>query len=389
MGAAHALRLHRLLLRIAFSASNAFAWIFIFGFFYGLSGGDVAMGLLHAVYLYALSQTTAILLTPFAARALRDGMRREMLIGALSASAALVLLGASFTSVLGPYALFAMVGVALLLGMYRALYWVPYEVERNDIHTAPAKLSFEILVALMPAFVGSIFAYHGVYESRVLFGIAAVMLLALIPLGWIPDLYEGFPWGYLETFGQLLERPHRRLIAGAIIDGVQGAALILIWPLAIFLVLGWSVLFVGLILSFTMLMLIVSSGILRRYPRRLRIFESLPVRIAIVSSAWVGRMFIFNPVSIVAADAYLHAGDPKISADRSTMEQSADAGHFIDEYTVVREMGLLLGRIVFCILFIVAVSLLPVAAAFAVAFIAAGIAAGFSVLLSTTARQTI
>jgi hypothetical protein len=42
--------------------------------------------------------------------------------------------------------------------------------------------------------------------------------------------------------------------------------------------------------------------------------------------------------------------------DAMTYEQAADAGHYIDEYTVLREMSLNIGRILI-ILFLLALSL--------------------------------
>jgi len=34
-----------------------------------------------------------------------------------------------------------------------------------------------------------------------LYGIAVIMILSLLPIMRISDTYEGFPWGYRETFG--------------------------------------------------------------------------------------------------------------------------------------------------------------------------------------------
>jgi hypothetical protein len=206
------------------------------------------------------------------------------------------------------------------------------------------------------------------------------MIAALIPLFWMRDSYEGFSWGYRETFGRLLDRAHRRLVGGAVSDGIQGAALLLIWPLAIFLIIGGSYELLGLLLTLTLLILLIVRDGMDGIIRRLRVLRSLPVRIAIVSSAWVGRILVFNPVSIIFSDAYLHAGNPKISTDHGTFEQTSDAGHFIDEYTVLREIGLLIGRILLCIAFVLTANAFSLYVAFGTAFVIAGIAAGLSVI---------
>ena len=256
MQASTALRVHRLLLRIAFAASNLFAWLFVFQYLFVLSN-NVGLALVHTVLLYALSQTIAALLSPLTARGLRHGMQREMVFAVLTAAAAFTFLGASFQGFFGPLPLTAFVGFAILLGIYHALYWIPYEVERNEIQSIPSKFSFEILIALIPAFIGFLLLSYGAHVAWTLFGSASLMIIALIPFVWIPDRYEGFPWGYRETFGQVIDRAHRRLILGAISDGIQGTALLLIWPLAVFLIVGWSYELLGLLLSFTLLILLV------------------------------------------------------------------------------------------------------------------------------------
>ncbi len=396
MHAGTALRTHRLLLRMAFSASNLFAWLFIFEYFYRVSG-DTGIAIVHTLLLYALSQTIATLFTPLSARWLRHGMLREIICGVAMAAVAFFCLGEAFQLghvVHGPLNGFyfytvAITGFAIALGVYRALYWVPYEIERRTIQTPASRFAIEICVALMPAFVGTLLVSYGLLDSWLLMISGFVMSLSLIPLIWIPDRYEGFPWGYRETFARLIDHAHRRLVFGAITDGIQGTALLLIWPLAIFLIVGWSYELLGLLLSFTLLVLLIVRDGMDGFARRLRTVRSLPVRVAIVSSAWIGRILVFNPASIIVADAYLHTGNPKISTDHSAFEQTSDAGHFIDEYTVVREIGLLIGRILLCIVFAFVASLFSLFVAFGAAFVIAGIAAGLSVIASNTAGSTM
>ena len=88
------------------------------------------------------------------------------------------------------------------------------------------------------------------------------------------------------------------------------------------------------------------------------------------------------------ADAYLHTGNPRISTDHSTFEQTSDAGHFVDEYTVLREIGLLIGRIFLCIAFVLVANASSLFVAFGAAFVIAGIAAGLSVIASSTSHST-
>jgi hypothetical protein len=388
MNASEMLRNHRLLLRSAFAAVHALAWIFVFEYFF-IRNGDLGVSIARVALLYALSQTATCLLTPLTVRGLRHGMKREIILGVLAGAAAFVSLGALFDGFFGALYPLAVVLFAFLLGLYRALYWVPYEVENHEMQARRVYLTYEVFVALMPVFACYMLAYDGVRESWLLFAAGAVMILSLLPVAGVPDAYEKFPWGYRETFGHLFSRAHRRLFFAAVIDGIQGAALLLLWPLAVFLIIGWSYPLFGLIFSFTLLLIIVARGWMALAMRRMNIHDSLPVRVALVSSAWVGRLFVLNPISVVIADSYAHAGNPKISIDHPAFEQASDAGHYIDQYTTLREIGLTFGRIGLCLIVALATGILPLPLVFGTAFVIAGISAGLSVILSHAHRQSI
>jgi hypothetical protein len=241
----------------------------------------------------------------------------------------------------------------------------------------------------MPAYAGYLLGLDGVHESWLLFAAGIVMIISLIPLIRVPDVYEKFPWGYRETFGRLFSRAHRRLFLAAIIDGIQGAALLLFWPLLIFLLVGFSYPLVGLIFSFTFLLMIVTRGWVERSMNHLRVADSLPVRVVLVSSAWIGRMLVLNPLSIIIVDAYAHTGNAKLSTDHLAFEQASDAGHYIDQYTALREIGLTIGRIGLCVVVAIVAGYFALPLVFGTAFVIAAISAGLSVLLSSTSRTSL
>ena len=101
------------------------------------------------------------------------------------------------------------------------------------------------------------------------------------------------------------------------------------------------------------------------------------------------RLVAINPASIVALNSYGHVGDPKISTDHPAFEQSSDAGHFIDECTTLREIGLSLGRILICCVVAGLIAAFPLSIVFGTTFVIAGIAAGFSVIIASTARTSL
>lgn len=281
-----ALGVHRLLMRSVSSACNAFLWVFIFEYFTLFS--NVGHALTQTFLLYALTQTTTILLVPFALGRLRGGMRRGVVYGTLVLTAALVyvgtLLGGSF-----PHGM-AMIGI--LLGAYRALYRVPYTIESAAAgRVGGTRLPVEILIALIPVAIGLLLDLNAA-PSEMFFSLALFAALSLLTIPLIPNAYERFSWGYRETFGHLAAPENNQLLVVSVWRGIEGGALLLLWPLALFFVTR-SYLMTGAIFSMTLL------GVLLTRASKRRVF----------------------------------------------VEQHADGGTYLDEYTALKEIGLALGRL--------------------------------------------
>lgn len=386
MNVASSLRTHRLLMRLAFSAANAFVWIFVFQYF--LSFNSAHMALARTALLYVLAYLVSFLVTPYAARRLRHGMKRGIVYGALAACAAFVSLGISFQGFFGyQYLYYGVLAFAIFLGVYRALYWVPYSVESHATHTRTRMSSFvEICVALMPAVAGIALTGQWFAPPVLLFLAGLCVALSLIPLARVSDVYEKFSWKYRETFAQLFASAHRAQLGRAFFDGIQSAVLFFLWPIAIFLLVGSSYMLVGLLLSTTFLLAFALRDSIRGLIRALGIRDVSLLYATVAFSAWVGRVFVATPFSIVLVDTYFHTGTAgREGMDMTTLEQLADGGSFVDERTALKEMGLAIGRITVCIIAAGVSVASSISLAFLVSFLIAGIAAAFSMWIAHTA----
>ncbi len=381
-------------MRIALSAGNAFAWIIIFEYFLSIVP-FIPEAFARTALLYALSQALMCLLLPYTARTLRQGMQATMVWGILWCAATFVVLGALGAGFFGALYPLAIICFAFFLSLYRALYWIPYEVERNTLIQGAATdptnwLSREILVALMPAFAGFLLGLHYIQVPALFFSVAALIIISLVPLVWVSDRYEGYPWSYREAFAQFFSRSNRRLVIGAIINGVQGAALLLVWPLAIFIIVGWSYPAFGAVLSLSLLVVMLMRGTMGAWMRRLEIHQSTSVRAAIAMSAWVGRLAAGNPLSIILVDTYSHGGGPRaMGIDHWNADQSSDMNTYVDEYTTLREMGMGFGRILACVIAALFALLVSIPCAVVVTFLIAAFCACISVMLAATPKPRI
>ena len=381
---------HRLILRVAFAGANVFAWILAFQYFYVLTS-NIRYAFVDVVLLYTLSHDVTLLLTPFAARGVRSSVKRLMVLGTLCAAGAFVFLGASFAGFFGRDLYWGVLGFSMLLALYRALYWVPYEIEA---HTHPSlrekgTMWREMLVALVPMLGGLLLA--GGYQAVrwLLFGAAALLLSSLVPLSKLGDVYENFSWSYAETFRQLFTFANRRMVGISILNGMQGAALLLMWPIAVFLIVNWSYGMLGIVLAVTFLLALLARRLYRSFILHAHLEQSRIIPAAVGISGWLMRLSVASPFGVALVDTFFYTATParSIGVDQLVFEQSADGGSYVDEYTALKEISLALGRIFICLFAAVLALAYSLPMTLAIVFILAALATGWSVYLSREAMR--
>lgn len=365
---------HRYIIRAALSGVHVFAWIFIFQYFYVLSR-SIPESIGNLLLTYALTQTIAILCTPIAARRLRNGFRRSLVGAVCALAAAFAILAAAFSGGLGDIGL-GVTLFAILLGIYRALYWVPYEVAAEGGHSA-SHTWLEVLVALVPLFTGLSLTMGPLSSVHLLYGASIVAFLSLIPLMRLRDKYEGFSWKYRETFHQLFEPAHRMLLWSSVFAGIEATALLLLWPLTVFTLVEWSYPLLGAVAALTGVFTIIARHLFRDA------IHTAPARVQplVAASGWVMRLGVSGFVGAILVDTYFQTASQSRARglDMGGGEQAADNHTFVDEYTALKEMGMGLGRALLCVITAGLLGVLALPHALACSFAVAAVAAGLSV----------
>ncbi len=374
--------LHRIILRAALTSAHLFAWVFIFQYFY-VQQRSISRAFVSVLLTYALSQILVILLTPISARRLKHGFRRTLTAATLALAAAFAALGAAFAGALGDIA-FGITIFAVLTGLYRAFYWIPYEVSRTSVPQKHREW-IEIGIALMPLFAG-LYLTSGVASAVALLYVAAIAAaLAVIPVYSLKDVYEGYSWTYRQTFHELFDIRYRSVLWSSMLSGIESATLFILWPIAVFTLLDWSYPLLGVVMSLTLLFTLVARKLFGGA------IESVPHRVQpiLAASGWIMRLGVGGFVGAVLIDTYFHTASRSNvrGIDVGAQEHVADNHTFVDEHTALKEMGMALGRILMCLLAVTLLNVLQLAHALALAFLAAALAAGFSVYLATKPRH--
>jgi len=376
---------HRVLMRSALSLVATFAWIFVFQYYlsYSLS---LPLALFATVVVYGLSQALLVFLTPFSAAHLRGGVKRSMMFGASFAALALAILGATIVGFFSDPAGWGIVLFGILFGAYRALYWIPYRI-RTAPFSGRSHIFFDFLIALMPLFAGITIASENGGFLRLLSGAAACIALSIVPLLPMTDVREKFSWSFDETFQIFFNPRHRLLMWRTLLAGFENAALFLIWPLAVFLIVGASFPTMGLVLSASLVIVLLFRGLYRRILKRIFERESILLTVVFVSSGWLFRFVAGSPFAIVFADTYSFVHSPFGARELILHESSLDGGSYLDEFTALQEIGQGLGRILMCAFVVLLLPVLGVQITLALSILAAGIAAGGSVVLAYKIRK--
>lgn len=363
---------HRFFLRAALSV-QIFVWVFVFKYFLYLSG-SIETATVSLALTYALTQVVTILLTPLSAIGLRHGYRNRMLLAVAAVVAAYVVL-----MTLPIYQ--GIAAFAILMGIYRAFYWAPYRIlERAVGGETPWWVAY--VLALFPLAAGFLLDAGGTAVVTLMIAAALCALLALLPIFGLRDVGEGFSWGYRESFHQLFVGNHRHITVASVLHGIEIALLLTVWPIIVFVILGGSYALLGVVLS----IIFMASLLVRSVIKVPRYALSAPTRALIAASAWIMRLSVVGSIGIILVDIYYYgASDPaKRGLDMATGEHSADNTTYVDEYTVLKEIGMAMGRLIMSLLIAVLAARLSVTYTFAIVFLLGAIAAASSILLSRT-----
>lgn len=380
----HPLAFHRSLLRFALALVSVYAWVFFFQFFY-LVSGSIDAAFAQTAFLFALTAVTTTLLTPYAARTLRNGTRRAMYIAMLYLFEALVVAGSLFTGIwVGEAMQIAFIVFAISLGVYRAFYWTPYAVERAGTSAPRVPIFHELIIALAPALAGLCIASDPSAVMWLFFLSAILGVLSLVPLLSVRDVPESYMWSYRETFHELMVPEHRAFVLRAFWEGCIGTVLLLFWPLAIFVLFTWSYATLGVVLSATYVAALLLRKPVRTLVRRMSSRDGKLLTYAITISPWLFRLVVAGPFGVALVDSLFYTTTPmRFGVDPFTLEQSVDAGSFVDEYTALKEIGLHIGRLAAALFGGFAALTLSVPVALVVVFLLAALASG---ILAARAR---
>lgn len=343
----------RTIARIATSMMGLFLPIFL----YQLFNGNIA---LVTVY-YALDRIVYVAFLPLGAKMALNklGIKASMIASTVwmilyylvfFAANKVIMMGGWSGVDISPLRMTALFfGFSLLfLNARRFMYWVPFHTDLakfTDMKNRARELclleaSLMALKAVMPAVAGWVIFTYG---YNVLFVLSIFVYFAsVMPLTAMPATNEKFSWGYKKTLKELFSKKRRDVVLAHLGDGAEHVINVVIWPIFIFEVLSGDYLQVGVLSSLIVIFSIILQFVVGRFSDRGNRDKILRAGIFLYSAGWIVKVFIQTAFQIFVVSTYHNLARIFTKAPFQALyyEKAADEGHFVDEYTVVREMAL-------------------------------------------------
>jgi len=263
----------------------------------------------------------------------------------------------------------------VFLLLFRLLYWVPYHTNFAQITHRDSRGRSVAYVAIVgyvagiaaPLLAGLILSGHG---FGLLFSIAiAVMTLAIIPLFFIKPVNAHFDFSYIGTFKELFKKENKNLRIAYMADGAQSTVGIIIWPIFIYQLLERQYLAVGavstLIISGTIIFYLIAGQFTDKLDKK----KIMKYGSLLYSVGWLLKTFVATAFQIFIVGTIHTFSEVFLRTPLAALmyEKAADHGAYVDEYTVLREISICLGRSMMCLLLIALIGLINLKIVFPIA----------------------
>lgn len=334
--------------RMAMSIANGLIGIFLPIFLYNLLDGNVSLIMMY----YALAGLAYVFLVAFGAQFLNKfGFRKSLVLGSFLAA----VVNATYYFATKENAMMLLSLSLISLVMFRMFFWIPFHVD-FAIFTNKGKKGGQVGLMLgtmtLVGIAGPMIAGYIIqnYSMQVLFFIAVVVyILSMIPFRMVPRTNERFSWSYTKVWRELFAKKNRGIVWASMAVGAEDIIGFTIWPIFIFILLKGNYFQVGVLESFivgvTVLLQLMFGHYLDRIVKKNKILKTSSILYAF---GWIVKIFVATAVHVFVVGLYHRV--TKVLTDTSYdaifYETAADQGHYIDEYTVLSEMAINIGRVI-------------------------------------------
>lgn len=304
------------------------------------------------------------------------GLKKSMMIG----TAGMVLFYWMFFlldrgSVLNPYLLMALSMFGLSLNS--TLYWSPFHIDFAkfaDAHHRGSQLGLyygfqQFLTILTPLTAAFLVTRLG-YDANFLVGLL-LSLASIVPLLFLPTQKVTYEFGYIESWRKLFSKKFRAMTFSMIALGAENIIAVVVWPIFLFALFHGNYLEVGAVTTVIVIISLLLEIIVGKETDKWSAIKLLKWGSWVYAFGWLSKGLVNTLTGVFAASTFHSFGSifMRTPLDTLSYQQAADSGHYIDEYSVLREVALGLGRVGVLLLLIPVTTMFSISASFVVAAI--------------------
>ena len=251
----------------------------------------------------------------------------------------------------------------LVLMLSRTMFWLPYHTDLakfTDKANRGKSISllwatYSLLAVIIPVISGFLIGRFG---YTLVFILAIIIyLISIIAYVTLPRTKERYSWGYLETFQRFFSRKNKKLVLANMANGAENAVSIIIWPIFIWQILKGNYFAVGAISSLIVLATIAIQLGIGHYTDKLDKRKMIHWGSFLYASGWLAKVFVATSFQVFIVGTY-HSFTQIFKDtpfDALNYELLSDHGHFIDEYTVLKEIAVQWGKVLVLVIAIAVV----------------------------------
>jgi MFS family permease len=288
--------------------------------------------------------------------------------------------------------------VLMAIGMFglslnSTLYWSPFHIDFAkfaDPKHRGAQLgiyySLEQLISVAAPIIAAFLIAHFSYQSNFLVGLL-LSLASLVPLLFLPKQTVTYEFGYRQTFQKLFSKPFRPMAFSMMALGAENIVGAIVWPIFLFALFQGSYLEVGAVTSVIVVISLLLEIVVGKETDRFSAGKILKWGSWVYAFGWMFKGFVSTLTGVFAASTFHSFGSifMRTPLDTLSYQQAADSGHYIDEYSVLREIALGFGRVGVLLILIPITTFFSINAAF---FVAAGVSLGVNWLVEYHTKES-
>ena len=333
--------------RVIMTVSGGLLGVFLPIFLYNLFDKNI-----HAVVLYyVLGSLVYMILAPLGVQFLNKfGFRKSLVVSTIAA--AIMYTAYYFTTAATLWYLIPLSLVMLIA--FRLFFWIPYHIDfamftrtkKRGEQVGLMLATLTLLGVVGPIIAGYLIVHFGM---STLFAISiAAFIAGIIPFSIVPRTNEKFSWSYRRSWQELFAKENRAVVLSSIGSGADDILGSVIWPIFIFLLLDGDYFKIGALSSFiagaTVLLQLLLGRHLDKMGNKNQILKLGSVLYAV---GWIIKIFVATAFQVFIAGIYHKF--TKVFTDTSFdaifYEMAADQGHYIDEFTLLSELAVQIGKI--------------------------------------------